>query len=857
MAHESTAGFRLPRHVVPRSYEIDIDATPRRKGFSGAVRIEVELREPVREIVLHARSLSLRDGLVRVGGRRHPARVRLQRERETATLHFDRELPAGPARIEIAFSGRLDPRMRGLYLARSGSEIAIVSQCEAADARAIFPCFDEPDRKATIAWRVRTDPDLAVVTNGIPKGTRRERKTGRVIHTFEPTPVLPTYLAAVAVGPFEATATRRVAGVPCRVLVPPGKRSLATFAEEVTDVVLPWFTRYFGQRYHYGKIDQVAVPGFDAGAMENAGAIFYRQELLLTDEATGSWRARKQIAETIAHEISHQWFGNRVTMAWWDDLWLNEAFATWVSHKAVDEWRPEWRIWDDFQVLRRAAMDLDALENTHPIYAPVESPAQATENFDAITYYKGCCVVRQIEAWIGPEPFREGLRAYLRRHRDGNATGPDLWRALGKAAGRDVERVARSWTEQPGFPLVRIEASERGGRTVLRLAQRRFFATPGRHEGEESVWALPVQIRWFDGERIRLHRALLEGPVGEVELEGRAAWIHGNASGIGFYRVDLDEPLLAATAAAAPRLEPVERQVLLDDLWALVVAGKAPLERYLDLLQAFAGETDYTVLESLVGQAATLLHRITPEGSIPALRTRLRDVFAPSFDALGWEARDGEGPDVAVARAAAIAALGDLCRDPTVLRRARVWAEREKGDPAAVDPNLAAVVVRLAAIGGDKRRLQTFVAEYLARSGRGASPEEQGRWLRALSAFESPAALRALLELCTTETIPQEQLPIVLRGLLARPRQALVTWRFLQRNWESIAGRIGPMAIGRLIEALGVLPRRHRPEVERFFARHPVPEAARSLQQALEEMDLYEELRRREGPRLAAWAEGN
>jgi aminopeptidase N len=329
--------------------------------------------------------------------------------------------------------------------------------------------------------------------------------------------------------------------------------------------------------------------------------------------------------------------------------------------------------------------------------------------------------------------------------------------------------------------------------------------------------------------------------------------VHGNADAIGFYRVELDDALLDAVAAAAPALGAAERQSLLDDLWALVIAGRRPIDRFLDLLEALAGETDYAVVQAMVARAQLLLHRIADDASAPALRRFVEDLFRPSLLALGWDRAEGEHPERAVARAAVVGALGELAREAAVLREAEARARAERADPASVDPNLAATVVRIAALRADRRRVGWFVEEYLARRDRRASPEEQMRWLLALGAVEEGAAVREVLGLSLTETVPQEQLVSLLRALLVRPQSADETWRFLQRNWEAVANRTGPMAISRLVESLGALPARHRRSIERFFAAHPVPEAERALRQALEEVDLYEELRTREGPRLAAW----
>ena len=453
----AAAGFRLPRDVAPRAYAIDLTTTPRRRTFSGRVAIDVETQAPTDVVVLHARDLKLSDAVARVGRRRVPARVRYQQARETATLHFDAPLPRGAARLEISFAGRLDPRLRGLYLARSGDEVAIASQCEAAEARAIFPCFDEPDRKATFAWTVRTDPGLAVVTNGALRSVRRDRASGLHVHRFEPTPVLPTYLVAVTVGDYEATPVRRVGGVPCRVWVPAGKLAQAAFADEAIASILPWFTRYFGQRYHYGKIDQVAVPGFDAGAMENAGAIFYRQQLLLLDEATTSWHGRKQIAETIAHEVAHQWFGNRVTMCWWDDLWLNESFATYMSVLCQAE-ATRWGkgAWTTFANVEKAwAYRQDQLPSTHPIAADIPDIRSVEVNFDGITYAKGASVLKQLVAYVGLDNFLAGVRDYFNEHKWGNTTLQDLLTALERTSGRDLSSWSKEWLETAGVNTLR------------------------------------------------------------------------------------------------------------------------------------------------------------------------------------------------------------------------------------------------------------------------------------------------------------------------------------------------------------------------------------------------------------------
>ncbi|HEY0840133.1 MAG TPA: M1 family metallopeptidase, partial [Vulgatibacter sp.] len=504
-----------------------------------------------------------------------------------------------------------------------------------------------------------------------------------------------------------------------------------------------------------------------------------------------------------------------------------------------------------------------------------------------ITYYKGCCVLRQLEAWVGPGSFRDGLRGYLRRFKDGNAAGEDLWEAIGASSGVDVAGFASSWTRQEGFPLVSIDAEERGGRTVLRLSQRRFYSRPEAMEEEsDQRWAIPLRLRWSDGTQVHTEAVLLDAAEAEHELPGRAEWIHGNADGIGFYRVELSAALVSRLAAHGPSarempapsarsapspksskravsgrspkgrapsepaalvgttgagaaldaLTPVERQVLLDDQWALVLCGRQPIGTFLDLLSAFHGEKDYVVLEALVGRLDVLVNRVAPKEALPALRAFVGDLLRPAHEELGWGEGPGDDPSRAVARAVLISGLGDLARDEATLRRAAAVADEECRSPASVDANLAAVAVRLAALKGTSSTLDNFVAEYRSRRDRRASPEEQLRYLGALSAFEKPALAKAVLDLTLSDTVPQESMVSLLRPLMARPATAELAWRFLKDRWQEVVSRAGLMQLSRLVEGLGALPLSKKREVESFFAAHPVEEARRALAQALEEM---------------------
>ncbi len=490
--------FRLPADVRPTRYDLHLEPDLEGGTFRGEVRIALRLARPRAEIVLHAADLAIERATAHSGGREMPARVRLARADETAALRFPRPLGAGEATLALRFSGRLNQHLRGLYAASADGSRYAFSQCEAADARRILPCFDEPAFKARFRVAVTVRDGETAVSNG-PVEREEPVPGGRVVR-FAETPPLSTYLLALAVGRLEASAPRHLGPVPIRVWHVPGKGQLTAFALEAAAEALARLQDYFDIPYPYRKLDLVAVPDFEAGAMENAGAVFFRETLLLLDPATASLVERKRAAEVIAHELAHMWYGDLVTMAWWDDLWLNEAFATWMAYRVVADWRPEWRMWQGFEHDRSAALGMDALANTHPIYARVRSVADATENFDAITYEKGAAVVRMIEHYLGPDAFRAGVRLYMRRHREGNTVAADLWRALEEASGKPVARVAQAWIAQPGFPLVSIAPARDGGPAALGVRQERFFADPrvpaARRRGK---WPVPLVVKWRGG----------------------------------------------------------------------------------------------------------------------------------------------------------------------------------------------------------------------------------------------------------------------------------------------------------------------------------------------------------------------
>ncbi|GAO02459.1 M1 family metallopeptidase [Anaeromyxobacter sp. PSR-1] len=853
MAHPTDdRNFRLPTTVRPTAYEASLAVDLDGRRFTGRIRIGLALAAPTSELVLHAAALEIPSAAVTAGGGRREAAVRLATASETAVLSFDAPVPAGPAVLELEFAGAIVNGLRGLYLAGPG---LAATQFEAADARRVFPCLDEPGFKAPWRLTVEAPRDAVVLSNGRPEQVEElevERRAVRRVR-FAETPPLPTYLVALVVGRLEALPEVSVRGIPVRTWASPEKLGLTGFGQDVAVEVLPRLEDYFGVPYAFGKLDQAGLPEFEAGAMENAGLVTYREVALLLDPATASLAQKKRVAEVVTHELAHQWFGNWVTMTWWDDLWLNEAFATWMAFKIVDAWNPGWRVWLEFDQGKAAAMHLDALRSTHPIRADVNNVAEAGEAFDLITYEKGGAVLRMIEGYLGEERFRDGIRLYMRRHARANAVADDLWGALAEASREPVVELANAWIRQPGFPLVTVS---RAGRT-LRLEQQRFWSDPAR-AGEEPAagWPVPLVLRVGQGGKVTEQRVLLRGRTAEVTLagEGEPDWLCANAGATGFFRVKYDAACLAALGRNLAALAPAERIQLLSDEWALVRSGAREIGAFLDLCAGFAGEEDHAVLDELVARLATVEHRLVADADRPALRGFVARLFAPQLAATGWDAAHGEPDTVRLRRAAAVRALGLVGRAPGPAQEARARLDRWlAGDRAAVEPNLHDALVAMVARDGDAARFEAFQKLFRKE----ADPAFRRRYLLAQAAFEDPVlAARGIEVLLGGEDVPLQDVASYSAALLANRTARGPYWARLRGEWGALLARVhgAPMLLRRVVEGLGALvERRELEEAEAFLAANPVEEARQAIAQTLERLRQDVELRERTTAQVGAW----
>jgi puromycin-sensitive aminopeptidase len=799
------------------------------RAYRGEVAIDVLLEHPLRQIELHAADLRFYLATAQLDvSRVLPGRVVERKLHERIALRFEAPLPAGEITLRMRFRGALRDDLRGLYRVSAEGRQYAFTQLEAADARRVFPCFDEPSFKARFTLCVTTDAAHRVLSNAPVASTRRDRNKRKVHHRFRTTPPLSTYLLALAVGPLEASRSVRLGETPIRVWHAPGKRKLTRFALEAAHASLERLERYFALPYPYEKLDLVAVPDFEAGAMENAGAVFFRETLLLLDPKTATPHERKRAAEVICHELAHMWYGDLVTMEWWDDLWLNEAFATWMAFQIVDDWKPEWKMWQDFQLHRAAALRLDALRNTHPIHTPVRTPEEATANFDLITYEKGASVVRMIERYLGASVFRKGVRRYIRRHREGNAVAADLWNALSEAAGEPVDAIVRPWIEQEGFPQLAIAKHGR----QLHFEQTRFRAAPRRKR-----------------DRVATRRETIAWPA-------NAKTGYGNADEGGFFRPLHDNAWFDEMLAEVERLDPVERMGLVDHEWAFARAGKTNLRRFLRLAEALAGETDPDVLIALRGPLASIVDPLAQRlgGRTPQrFQDRLVETFGPHFLEVTWSAARDEGPRERERRAALIDLLGLVAEWPAVEAAAEPRFEALLRSPRALDPHLVDAVVELAARHGDAARFDAL----LAASESGETPQTRRRFLFALASFRDERLVRRVQRLCLGARVPTQDVAFLLARLMANPAARISTWRFIRDQWKRISRRIPPMLATRLVEATPALGPAAAGEVRSFFRAHPLPAGARSLDQALERFQHDAAFCKRAAPALKSWLAEN
>ncbi len=858
--------YRLPRTIVPVRYELALEPALTAFTFTGTCAAEVEVAEATNTVVLNAIELTIQKAWLENadGLRIEPEMIHLDEDTERLTIELSAEATPGTWFLHTEFTGLLNDKLHGFYRstftdADGVEQVIATTQFEATDARRAFPCWDEPDFKAVFAVTLAVDADLAAVSNA-SETARSVREDGKHVVTFADSMKMSTYLVAFIVGPLDITEPVLANGKPLRIVYPRGKGHLTTYALEVGTFCLEYFAEYYGIDYPGDKLDLVAVPDFAFGAMENLGCVTFREVLVLVDPTTATQPELQNVTDVIAHELAHMWFGDLVTMKWWNGIWLNEAFATFMEMSATDAFRPEWDRWTSFGLARTAAFDVDALKTTRPIEFPVISPEDAEGMFDILTYEKGAAVVRMLEQYLGADAFRGGIQQYLADNSYGNTETTDLWDALEDATGEPVRRIMDSWIFQGGFPVIdveilrdEIEVAEAGS---LRFTQRRFGyagdigeddpATDAEQAAEQ--WVVPLIFSVQEAGVVRFEKVLIEGNELDVALVEPIDWVLVNTEGTGFYRAqyagELREGLVAR---AADDLSPIERYGLVDDAWAAVLADRLTTVEFLALVQAFALETDLSVWERMIG-GLVALERLVDGDARERLQKIVRELAEPGLERLGLSHQDGQSDRDDELRGALFDLRGVLGRDPGTATMARELYASAKDAPGTVEASMvAASIAVIAATGG-----AADFDEFLGRFRQATTPQDELRYLSALADFDDPELIDRLLAMAITDDVRTQNAPYLLRRAMGNRNHGGRAWQFVQDNWDAINERFPSNSIVRLLEGVRGLSRPDLAEsVFAFFETHEVPQGDKTLAQHLERLEVNVALRARESDRLA------
>jgi len=884
------AAQRLPGGVRPEHYSLRIAPDLKAATFVGSETIEVVLDAAASAITLNAAEIEFvsvtasvegqkqipfgndkqekndkQDGLTGQNGQ--TAAVTLDAAKEQATFTFANALPAGPVTLRIAYTGILNDKLRGFYLSKTKLRSYGVTQFEATDARRAFPSFDEPALKATFDVTLVVDEGDTAISNTRIVSDKPGPAAGKHTIAFAPTPKMSTYLVAWLVGDFACT-KGKADGVPIRACSTPDKVRETRFALDAAKWTLHYYDQYFGIKYPMAKLDMVAIPDFEAGAMENFGCITYRETEMLVDKKDGAIAGKKEVAETVAHEMAHQWFGDMVTPVWWDNLWLNEGFATWMESKAAARWHPEWKYEQDVAVELDETLELDAQATTRAVRTRAETPAEIDEMFDGIAYGKAGAVIGMVENWVGEEIFRNGVHEYLAAHLYGNATAEDFWGTQARVSGLPVDQVMEGLVAQPGVPLVAV--SQTGDGSAAEAVEGRFLLSRPRPAEPDATRDLPLDqrnpaifYRWV----IPICNRSTGTPVCHVLFAGQpplvlprnaaTPFLYANSGDKGYYRTNYAAGELAAIVAHAETgLTPPERIGLLGDRWALMHGGQGTVGEFLDLALAVKQDPNATVLDSALGKVETIGRTIATDGDRARLDAVVRQEFGPVYAGLGAPGKR-EPWERAELRETLFEALGEA-GDPAVLAQAeRVAKELFAGHKAGANAEDSAIVdaaVALAAAKGDAE-----MYDKLVRVGRNtADPDLKEDTLRLLTRFQAPALVARTLEYAVSDEVRSQDSWTLIALLLTRRETQEQAWGFVEQRWAAIQRKATVNSGARIVEATGAFcSAERRDEVASFFAAHRVEAAERTLAKSIDSIDDCIRLRAAQEPELRRWLDAH
>ena len=841
---------RLPANARPDHYRLALTPDIKAATFSGNETIDLTLAAPSKTITLNAIELQIQS----VSANGQQGTVTYDPAKEQATFTFASTLPAGHVALKTAFTGILNDKLRGFYLSKTATRNYAVTQFESTDARRAFPSFDEPALKATFEITMTVDQGDTVISNTNIISDTAEAP-GKHTLTFAQTPKMSTYLVAFLVGDFACT-DGKSEGIPIRVCSTPDKVKLTHFALQAAEHFLSYYDTYFGIKYPMPKLDLIAIPDFEAGAMENFGAITYREtDLLINDD--DAINARKRVASVVAHEMAHQWFGDMVTMQWWDNLWLNEGFATWMQDKAANDWHPEWGFPQDVAGELDDTLNYDAARTTRTIRARAETPAEIAEMFDGIAYGKAGAVIGMIENWVGPDVFRQGVHNYLAAHLYANATAEDFWNAQTATSHQPVDHVMSSFVEKPGVPLLTFGNQQAAG---LPVSVKRFFLDPdaGPHaagdkrdveqaSADAAGWTIPVCIKTSGVpvcQLVNANTAAVTPPA--------APFFYANAADKSYFRVAYSpSQLKSITASAETALTVPERIGFIGDRWALTRAGQGSVGDFLDLALALKSDPSAQVLDTTLSTIAQIRTRIADDDDRARLDRIILAQYGPVYAALGPDDKHAanDSYDQQQIRTELFGALG-TAGDPAILAHAKELTGELFAGKKVTEQDLIDTSVALSAATGDEE----FYNSILTVSQKATDPGLQSETQQVLTRFRNPALVIRTLDYAVSGKVRNQDSWILLAVELSQRETRDIAWPWVQQHWDQVKAQLTTASGANLVSATGSFCTvEQRKEVASFFSTHKVDAAERSLSKALDSIDACVRLRETQEPKLHAW----
>jgi len=822
------AAARLPVSVIPDHYAITITPDLAAEKFSGQETIDVDIKEPIDTITFHSVDLDLHDVVVASGSKLLNPTVTLDAPNEMASLKFSQTVPPGKASIRISFNGSLGAQLRGLYLSKMPTRKYAVTQFESIDARRAFPCFDEPAMKATFDITLVVDNGDTAISNGAiasdtPAGP------GKHAIRFRNTLKMSTYLVAMLVGDFQCV-TGGVDDIPIRVCSVPGMQNLSKFALSAAEAAVSFYDKYYAIKYPFGKLDLIGIPDFEAGAMENAGAITFRETALLLDDKTASVEAKRGVAGVIAHEIAHQWFGDLVTMKWWDDIWLNEGFATFMAPKPLIAWHPEWRNDLDQVNGTNGSLGIDSTRSTRPIRQKAETRNEINALFDGIAYGKTAAVLRMEENWVGEETFRDGIRAYLKKYSYGNAAAEDWWGTMTTATKQPFDVVMKSFVDQTGAPLLHAtEACGEDGKRSVTITQERLL--PRSAPPVAQSWTIPI-CGHEAGAPAASPCRLISKPADTYMTAACDRPIFLSRNGAGYFVTDYSATMRSGLRAHVGEMPPAEQISLHGNEWLLVRAMREDVSDYLALLRAMPRPAERPLVAAIGNNIEFLNSRLVDDTNRAAWQAYVRQVMR-GYAPLTWEAPAGETGEQRIMRAMTLGVLGVAGQDPEVIAGARRVAEQYMNDPSSVDAVIADRALGIAAINGD----EAFFDKVLEHVKTAPTPEVAQRYRDLIPGFRDPKLIARAVDYIYSDQVRSQDLPNMAGGLFFNPAAKQIAWNAAKAHWDVLNQKI-PSAIGSITGATATFcDAASKADVQAFFATHSPGGGERSLKRALEAID--------------------